>query len=286
MLLKTLHDEDPWIRSAALWGVSHIPGPEITGVLLKVLSSDTDPSVKQAAVKYLGERGESSPQVTRALLDVLHEAVMPGGILLRDAAVMSIGQRGDASPEVISALIVLLPHDILLPSHKSVLQSLWHLSQLSFEVMPMVVNALQDAAPRVRFAIAEALETFGHIPPDVLEALRNVRPQRSPARTFRVPFCAKQWYWLPDKVEALLLYQLHDPRIRWEAVKALGQLEMLSERAENALLIAIPKRNFLRTSSSTLIPTSIPDVTLSSLGLPRLTPTEDLRIFLLPPHLS
>jgi HEAT repeat protein len=125
----------------------------------------------------------------------------------------------------------------------SVLQSLWQLSQLSSEVVPLVVNVLQDAAPRVRVAVAEALETWSHIAPDVLEELRNVQPQRSPARTFQVPFCVKQWYWLPDEVEALLLYQLHDPRVRWEAVKALGQLEELSDRAEDALLVTLHDEN-------------------------------------------
>ena len=113
------------------------------------------------------------------------------------------------------------------------------MSQLSSEVVSLVVNALQDAAPRVRVAVAEALETFDHIAPDVLEELRNVPPQHSPARTFQVPFCVKQWYWLPDEVEALLLYKLHNPQVRWEAIKALGQLEELSDRAEHALLVTL-----------------------------------------------
>lgn len=243
LLLETLHDEDPWIRSAALWGVSHMPGPEVTGILLEVLSSDTDPSVKQAAVKYLGESGEASPRVTKALLGMLQEAAAPGSFSLRDAVVKSLGQLGDTSPEVVSALIALLPRDILLSLHESVLQSLRQLSQLSSEVVPMVVDALQDAAPRVRVAVAEALETLDHISPDVLEELRNVPPQRSPARAFQVPFCVKQWYWLPDEVEALLLYKLHDPQTRWEAVKALGQLEELSDRAEDALLVTLHDEN-------------------------------------------
>ncbi len=181
--------------------------------------------------------------MTKALLDVLLEADAPGGILLRNAVVKSLGQLGDTSLEVLSALIALLPRDILLSSHESVLQSLRQLSQLSSEVVPMVVNALQDAAPRVRVAVAKALETFDHISPDVLEELRNVPPQRSPARTFQVPFCVKQWYWLPDEVEALLLYKLHDPQTRWEAVKALEQMEELTDRAEDALLMALHDEN-------------------------------------------
>ena len=243
LLLETLQDEDPWIRSAALWTVSQTLGPEVTGILLDVLSNDADSSVKQAAVKYLGESGEASPQVTKALLDVLHEAAAPGGFPLRDAVVKSLGHLGDASSEVLSALIALLPRDILLASHESVLQSLRQLSQVSSEVVPLVVNALQDAAPRVRVAVAEALETFDHSSPDVLQELRNVPPQRSPVRMFQVPFCVKQWYWLPDEVEALLLYQLHDPQVRWEAVKALGQLEELSDRAEHALLVTLHDEN-------------------------------------------
>jgi len=157
LLLETLQDEDPWIRSAALWTVSQTPGPEVTDILLDVLINDADSSVKQAAVKHLGERGEASPQVTKALLDVLHEAAAPGGFPLRDAVVKSLGHLGDASPEVLSTLIALLPRDIVLSSHESVLQSLRQLSQLSSEVVPLVVKALQDAAPRVRVAIAEAL---------------------------------------------------------------------------------------------------------------------------------
>jgi HEAT repeat protein len=243
LLLETLHDEDPWIRFAALWGVSQMPEPEVTGILLEVLHSDPDPSVKQAAVKYLGERGEASPQATKALLDLLQEAAVPDGILLRNAAVKSLGQLGSASPEVVSALVAFLPHDILLPSHESVLQSLQQLSQFSSEVVPLVVNSLQDAAPRVRVAIANALETLDHISPDALEELRNVPPQHSPARTFQVPFSIKQWYWLPQEIEALLLYKLHDPRTRWEAVKALGQLEELSDCAEDALLVTLHDEN-------------------------------------------
>ena len=146
LFLQTLQDEDPSLRTAALWGVSQMLRPEVIGTLLEVLSNDADFSVKRAAIKYLGESGEGSPQVTRALLDVLHEAAAPGGFLLRDAVVKSLGQLGDASPEVVSALIALLPRDILLSSHESVMQSLQQLSQLSSEVVPMVVNALQDAS--------------------------------------------------------------------------------------------------------------------------------------------
>jgi HEAT repeat protein len=239
LFLQTLHDEDPLLRTAALWSLGQMPGHEFIHTLLEVLSNDTDSSVKEAAVKYLGERGQGSPQVTKVLLDVLLQADAPGGILLRNAVVKSLGQLGDTSLEVLSALIALLPRDILLSSHESVLQSLRQLSQFSSGVVPMVVNALQDAAPRVRVAVAKALETFDYISPDVLEELRNVPSQRSPARMFQVPWCVKQWYWLPDEVEALLLYQLHDPRTRWEAVKSLEQLEELSDRAENALLVIL-----------------------------------------------
>lgn len=229
------------MRTAALWGVSQMLRPEVIGTLLEVLSNDADSSVKRAAVMYLGESGEGSPQVTRALLDVLHEAAAPGGFLLCDAVVKSLGRLGDASPEVVSALIALLPRDILLSSHESVLQSLQQLSQSSSEVVPMVVNALQDAASRVRVAVAERLETFDHISAEILEELRDIRPQHSRVRTFQVPFCVQQWYWLPDEVEALLLYKLHDsqPQVRWEAFKALRQLEELSDRAEHALLVTL-----------------------------------------------
>lgn len=105
----------------------------------------------------------------------------------------------------------------------------------------MVVNALQDAAPRVRVAVAETLETFDNVSPDALKELRNHPPQRSHDRMFQVPFCIKQWYRLPDEVETLLLYKLHNPRpqVRWEAVKAFGQLEELSDRAVNTLLVTL-----------------------------------------------
>jgi len=243
LFLQTLHDEDPSLRTAALWGVGQMPGHEFIDTLLEVLSNDADSSVKEAAVKYLGERGEASPQVTRALLDVLLEAATPGGFPLLNTAVKSLGQLGDASPEVISALIALLPRNVVLFSDESVIESLRQLSRSSFEVIPMVVNALQNVAPRVRVAIANALETFDHISPDVLEELRNIPPERSPVMTSQVPFCVKQSYWLPDEVEALLLYKLHDPQVRWEAVKALGQLEELSDRAEDALLVTLHDEN-------------------------------------------
>jgi len=243
LFLQTLHDEDPSLRIAALWSLGQMPGHEFIHTLLEVLSSDTNSSVKEAAVKYLGERGQGSAQVTKALLDVLFQADGLGSILLRNAVVKSLGQLGDTSREVLSALITLLPRDILLSSHESVLQSLRQLSQLSSEVVPMVVNALRDAAPRVRVAVAKALETSGHRSPDVLEELRNVPPQRSPARMFQVPCCVKQWHWLHDEVEALLLYKLHDPQARWETVKAMEQLEELTDRAEDALLMTLHDEN-------------------------------------------
>ena len=71
---------------------------------------------------YLGKEGRGSPQVTRALLTYCTEAAAPGDFLLRDAVVKSLGQLGDASPEVVSALNALLPRDILLSSHESVLR--------------------------------------------------------------------------------------------------------------------------------------------------------------------
>jgi HEAT repeat protein len=243
LFLQTLHDEDPMLRTAALWGMSQMTGHEVTGTLLEVLSNDIDLSVKEAVVKYLGERGEASPQVIKVLLDVLYEATAPDGFLLRNAVVKSLGQLGDTSPAVISALIALLPRDLFLLSDESVIESLRQLSRSSSEVVPLMMNALQHVAPAARVAIAEALETFDHVSPTVLEELCNIPIQRSHFKPFQVPFCIKQWYWLPDEVEALLLYQLHDPRVRWEAVKALGQLEELSDRAEDALLMTLQDEN-------------------------------------------
>jgi HEAT repeat protein len=241
-LLEALHDDDPWIRSAALLGLSHMQGPELTELLLNVLSNENDFSVRREAIKYLGERGQTSQEVTRTLLDVLREPATPDGILLRDTVVKSLGQLGDASREVISALIALLPRDTLFLlrqfSHESTLQSLQQLSQRSSEVVPMIVNALQDAEPHVRVAVASTLETFASASPEVIALLRHVPSEPSSSETLQVPICAKQWCWLPDQVEALLLRRLRNSRafVRWEAVKALGQLEELSDRAENALV--------------------------------------------------
>src|SRR5690242_6367086 len=75
--------------------------------------------------------------------------------------------------EVVSALIALLHRDIFLSSDESVMKSLRQLSQSSFEVVPMVVNALQITAPRVRVAVAQTLERFDLFSPDVLEELRS-----------------------------------------------------------------------------------------------------------------
>lgn len=123
-------------------------------------------------------------------------------------------------------------------SSEGVLQSLRQLSLSSSKVVPMIANALQDGVSHVRVAVAKALETFGYASPEIIVALRNIPPERSPNGTLQAPFCAKQWYWLPNQVEALLHQQLCDSRswVRWEAVKALGQLEELSDEAESALL--------------------------------------------------
>lgn len=237
-LLEMLDDDNPWIRSAALQGLSYMQETELTGLLLNILSNESDPSVQRDAVKYLGERGQPSPQVTRTLLNVLHEAAVPGGILLREAVVKSLGQLGDTSPEVISALIALLHRDILMLSDESTLQSLRQLSQQSSEVVPMIANALHDAEPHVRVAVASALETFDSAPSEIIAALRHVPSEPSPSGTLQAPICATQWCWLPGQVEALLLQRLYNSRswVRWEAVKTLGQFEELSERAVKALL--------------------------------------------------
>jgi HEAT repeat protein len=247
-LFEMLCDEDIWIRSAALWGLSHMPGSEITRMLLNVLNADADALVRKYAAKYLGERRESSPLITKALLDVLHNS----DILLRDAAVESLGQLGNASPEVISSLIALLNREILLLTDESVMQSLRQLSQSSPDVVPMMANALQSAAPRVRLAVAQAIETFGYTSPEAMAILCDVPQQRASIRAPQVPFCIRQWYWLPHQIEALCLYKLHAPyaSTRWEAVKTLGQLEELSERAESALLTAIFDENTLVRSQA------------------------------------
>ncbi len=250
-LLEVLHDDDPWIRSAALRGLSHMHETELTDLLLNILSNESDSSVRRDAVKYLGERGQPSQEVTRTLLNVLREEACPGGILLRDAVVKSLGQLGDASKEVISALIALLPRDTLfllrLLSHESALQSLRQLSRWSSEVVPMMANAFQDAEPRVRVAVASTLETFDFAPSQIIAALRQVPLESSPDRILPEPICAKQWCWLPDQVEASLLRQLRNSVafVRWEAAKALGQLEELSERAEDALLHVLRDKDAL-----------------------------------------
>ena len=122
-------------------------------------------------------------------------------------------------------------------------ESLQQLSQVSSEVVPDGSQRLQNATPLVRVTVAERLETFDHISPDVLKELLNNPPQHSHVRTFKVPFCVQQWYWLPDEVEALLLYKLDgflQPQVRWEAFKALRQLDELSDCAGvNALLVSL-----------------------------------------------
>jgi HEAT repeat protein len=247
-LLEALRDEDARIRSAALWGLSHMPGSEITKLLLNVLNNDADTLMRKYAAKYLGQRRDFSPQIIRVLLDVLHNS----DILLRDAAVESLGQLGNASPEVVSSLIALLNREILLLTDESVLQSLRQLSQFSPEVIPMMVNALQSAAPRVRLAVAQAIETFGHNSPEAMAILRDVPQQRTSIRGPQVPFCIRQWYWLPHQIEALCIYELRAPHssTRWKAVKTLGQLEKLSERAESALLATLFDKDALVRSQA------------------------------------
>lgn len=245
LLLKMLHDDDSDLRSAALWGLSQIPGTEITDTLLKILRNDEEAYVRQNAVKYLGERRDTSLQVRQALLDALHETRAPNSILLRHAAIESLGQLGDASPEIVSSLIMLLSRDILKASDHSILKSLRQLSYSSPAVVPMVVNALRDAAPRVRISVAQVLETFDHTSSEALTALRDIPPQTSSISIFQAPFCFKQWYWLPDEVEALLLYELRSsrPGVRWDAMKTLERWEELSERAEEALLAILQDEN-------------------------------------------
>src|SRR5260370_28771732 len=135
-------------------------GIEHTGFHMNIQSYDSDSSLRRDSVKYLGERGQTSPQVTRSLLNILRESAGPNGVLLRDAVVKSLGQLGDASPEVISALIALLHHNILLLSDESTLQSLRQLSQWSSEAVPMIANDLQYPEPRLRVAVASTLESF------------------------------------------------------------------------------------------------------------------------------
>jgi HEAT repeat protein len=105
----------------------------------------------------------------------------------------------------------------------------------------MMVASLQSAAPRVRIAVANAIETFSHTSLEAMATLRDVSPQCTSIQVSQVPFCVTQWYWLPHQIEALCLYELHASHTstRWEAVKRLGQLEEMSERAESALLIAL-----------------------------------------------
>jgi len=228
VLLEALYDRDPVVRSAALWGLSSLRGSDIPKILLGVLSNDTDLSVKHDAIHALGERGEASAQVMKALLGVLQEEpTTPGSGLLRYSAVKSLGQLGDTSPAVQEALIALSSRGLLLFSHEGVLQ---RLRQGSCE---------QDGAPHVRAAVAWRLQAGGHVSSDVLAYLRDDQPERAPARVFRVPYCVKQWYWLPERIEASLLYRMHNPRCRWEAVQALSQLDGLSERAVGALLMAL-----------------------------------------------
>ena len=148
LLIKVLAtDTDASVRRAAAWGLAEIPSANARTALIRALENDTDNQVREMAAWALAE-AESDAAGTALASALVHDKSMQ----VRRTAAWALGNQGRrGNADVLVSAIS--------DSDAEVRQTaIWALGQLDLRTAPTVlINALTDNSPRVREVAAWSL---------------------------------------------------------------------------------------------------------------------------------
>ena len=230
-------------RQALSKRLKYLQGSEAASALLPHLINamhDADEHVRYAAAESLGQLGQSSPEVVKALDEALDDA----NDLVRNAAAESLGQLGQSSPEAVRALISAL-HDTNDGVRAIAAYCLGQFTQSYPEVAQWLSDALYDYSDDVRYAATMSLGLFQpsrETLKELIEALDDtdagVRNRAAQSLGYLGQSSPEMARTLLDEMMRALIDALHDAdgRVRSAAAKSLGQLGQSSNVAVRALI--------------------------------------------------
>jgi HEAT repeat protein len=167
-LLRALEDSDPSVREAAARGLGQI-GPDPDLVTLPLLETTKDPNdlVRGAAVMALGLTHKDAQVEQVDVVRAIAAAMNDTSHHVRELGLYALWATTEKSPAM---CIALLKHDDL-RTRKSVLESLVRNSPLAAQVAPQLTRALTDVDAEVRARAARALSIASPPPEPAVPAL-------------------------------------------------------------------------------------------------------------------
>lgn len=236
--IKLLMDNNTENDKEAIKELKQIPNA--ADILIQELTN-SDPGVRQGAIRALRELEIKEQKVVLLLIDILQKD--PNNDV-RNSAVISLGKIGKAAEKSVPALIKALKNDNYQPIRLNAISSLEQVAPTKPDTTLALIDALQDKDPVVRsFAttnLGEVLWKDGSVDsPDVLHnALKNVKAALNKQNDWQVRLGAAQAlgssgrdvkFAIGTLEEAL---QNSDYEVRRNAIKALREIaKSLSEKA-------------------------------------------------------
>ena len=150
-LLLALRGDDLWVRMAATEGLIKIGEPAVEGLITALGHSNR--AVRRAAAKALGKIGD-----TRAVSG-LRAALLDSDIDVRRFAAQAMGRIGEK--ETVDALSDALRDD----ADRVRKAAASALIEIGEPAIPVLLDALNDAEPRVAIIAVVALREIGYEPP-------------------------------------------------------------------------------------------------------------------------
>jgi len=270
-LLKALHDEHPEVRYGAALSLGQLSqaSHEVVIALLNLIQQG-DTGIRYQALQSLRQLSQTSNEILTVLLNVLNEGdlLMSQGVALalplerlervrNDVvtilltalhnhdpwiclnAVEKLGKVGKASHEIVTALLTFLQGDTLQTHYyHSVAGSLAQLGQTSPEVVTVLLGALHDADPTIRYAASLSLGQLGQTYNKIVPALLDLLHEGELSVRYGIVRSLGQLGKNFPEVVSILLKLLHDDHreIRYGATLSLGQTGQASDKVVTALL--------------------------------------------------
>ena len=245
-LLKILRSPEAGVsRGGAAYVLGHIGEQASVPVLKKILSAsaDTDAKILRAAawslVMLQPDNSANAPIVLPYLTDAL-SSELP---LARKEALAAIGQLGAGGQPASDALMELAQNDSETTVRSEALHALALLPNISDEVLPIAIVAMDDNDPHVRNSARFLLGKMGSRASVAAAKLKSGTREGAPMDRIVAAWALARVAPSDEHNKLAVPFMLqalpdHDPRVRAEAARTLGIIGISRPEVIDALKIA------------------------------------------------
>jgi HEAT repeat protein/energy-coupling factor transporter ATP-binding protein EcfA2 len=222
----------------------------IIALLATFKDNDNDSDINLSAAFALRELGNTSEELTNALLEMLRDKDSKVGY----RAVLTLGRLGNISREVIDALLEMLKDKDSKVSYRSAL-TLGQLGNTSREVIDALLEMLKDKDSKVSSRAALTLGQLGNTSREVIDALLEMLKDKDSKVSSRAALTLRQLGNTSKEVTDALLEMLRDKdsEVSSRAALTLGRLGNISREVIDALLEMLKDKDSKVSYRSALI---------------------------------